>query len=388
MAQRGKRTRTKYKNIYYNESTKKYDVKYNYTEYSVAQGKNVYKAKWVCRLDTVAEAKSRLAALRAQGVQAARPELSLGGAYELWKTKALAQRYSPVTVENTANFMAMIYRFLPADTPLKNISVEEYYRLCSNLKAAGYSEETLFSLNATFRKILNYAYKRRFLAENILSYADNLRTGKKQGYRIVTKREFEQLDAYFRAKSRRYRFLFQLLYYTGMRISEALAVTYADFEEFCCQSPPFDKAGEAAFRGMRVNITKSYISRMKLEKDTKNYKSRAIPLASAPQGLFLQLQKEHLQAGGAPEDKIFSVVYQTVGCALRKACEAVGIPGVSCHDFRHTFISNLIRKNIPLSVLERVTGDTQATILRRYSHAFESDEMMILAALEDVCGGR
>ena len=39
------RTKTKYKSIYYNNTTKKYDVKYNYKEYSIETGKNVYKSK-------------------------------------------------------------------------------------------------------------------------------------------------------------------------------------------------------------------------------------------------------------------------------------------------------------------------------------------------------
>ena len=42
-----KRTTTKHKNIYYNESTRMYDVKYNYTEYDVATQKNRYKCPFL-----------------------------------------------------------------------------------------------------------------------------------------------------------------------------------------------------------------------------------------------------------------------------------------------------------------------------------------------------
>lgn len=55
-----------------------------------------------------------------------------------------------------------------------------------------------------------------------------------------------------------------------------------------------------------------------------------------------------------------------------------------CHEFRHTFISNLIKEGVPLPVIEKVSGDTQETILKRYSHMFESDEVMVLIALENV----
>ena len=416
MPKKVNRTKTGYKNIYYNRNTGKYDVKFNYREYSVREGRNIYRSKWVYSLDSLAQAKLQLAELCTQGVRPGGKALSLSGAFELWKEKALSQNYSPVTIENTANYMRVIYRFIPADTLLQHIDEDVYYRFCSAIRAAGYSEETLFSLNAAFRKIINYSYKKRFLDENFLACADNLKTGRRQEHRMLTKREFDLLDAYFEQKNRHYRFLIQLLYYTGIRISEALAVTYADFEvpggrtwpKSGPTAPAPGQAGsgqaangeagegqaadgsardrdlQAPAENLRLRITKSYISRMKLEKDTKNHKSRTIPLSPAPAALYLRLRREHLGAGGRPEEKIFSVTYQAVNAALKRACERTGLPPASCHDFRHTFISNLMRKNVPISVVEQVTGDTQEMLLRRYSHAFANDEILVLNALREL----
>ena len=61
MAEQVRRTKTKYKNIYYNESTKRYDVKYNFKEYDPITQKNRYKAKWKYNLRTISEAKEELA---------------------------------------------------------------------------------------------------------------------------------------------------------------------------------------------------------------------------------------------------------------------------------------------------------------------------------------
>ena len=55
-----------------------------------------------------------------------------------------------------------------------------------------------------------------------------------------------------------------------------------------------------------------------------------------------------------------------------------------CHDFRHTYISNLVKKGIPLPIIESVSGDTQETIFKHYSHMFEGDEQMILDVLEEL----
>ena len=98
----------------------------------------------------------------------------------------------------------------------------------------------------------------------------------------------------------------------------------------------------------------------------------------------MRLKEEHKQNGGNMEDKIFTFTYSAYDSTIRKACQKLNIDTCSCHDFRHTFISNLIKKNIPLTVIEKVSGDNQNTILQRYSHMFESDEVMILTALQDL----
>ena len=64
MGEQAKRVTTKYKNIYYNQNTKKYDVKYNYKIYDPLTRKNKYKAKWKYSIATLAEAKEELAKLR------------------------------------------------------------------------------------------------------------------------------------------------------------------------------------------------------------------------------------------------------------------------------------------------------------------------------------
>lgn len=168
MADKVKRTKTKYKSIYYNENTKKYDVKYNYKEYSVKDGKNVYKAKWAYNLNTISEAKSELARLQTAGVKVDDKDITLSGALELWNIKALGQNFSPVTIKNTNNFMEMIYKFIPSNTKLKDIDEDVYFKFCADIRANGFSEETLFSLNTTFRKIINHAFKKKLITENFL----------------------------------------------------------------------------------------------------------------------------------------------------------------------------------------------------------------------------
>lgn len=39
---------------------------------------------------------------------------------------------------------------------------------------------------------------------------------------------------------------------------------------------------------------------------------------------------------------------------------------------------------MPLPVIEKVSGDIQETIFKRYSHMFEGDEKIVLRALEEL----
>lgn len=403
MADTVKRSKTKYKNIYFNENTKKYDVKFNFKEYDPKIERNRYRAKWVYNLNSISEAKVELAKLQAGGIVEDSKDITLKGIYELWLIKAKSQDFSPVTINNTQAQLKMIYQFLPADTKLKNIDENVYHKFCADMREHNYSEETLNMLNSTFRKMINLAYKKKLIKENFLDYADNMKTKRKEDYTVITKEEFDLLDNYFKNneywrlgenKYPKFRLMFNILYYTGLRIGECLALTYNDFEEFSYYkktdekpiriAPSSESVEEKHLQGMRINVNKAYVSAIKLTKDPKNLKKRSIPLAPAPERLFMRIKEEHLLRDGSMEDKIFNWQYGLCDKTIKKACKDLELPLFSCHMFRHTFISNLIKSNVPLSVIEKVSGDTQEIILKRYSHMFESDEIMILEAMKNL----
>ena len=227
MGEQAKRVTTKYKNIYYNQNTKKYDVKYNYKIYDPLTRKNKYKAKWKYSIATLAEAKEELAKLRMEAGKMEDKDITLQGAYELWKIRAQAQNFSPITVKNTEQQLRMIGQFLPLETRIKDITEEIYYKVFSDCREHGYSEETLHSINATFRKLIDLTYKKRLINDNPLHRTDNVKTKKTDDVRILTHEEWIKLDNYFHTSSfvrlgvdryPKFRFMFNLLYYTGISI--------------------------------------------------------------------------------------------------------------------------------------------------------------------------
>lgn len=83
------------------------------------------------------------------------------------------------------------------------------------------------------------------------------------------------------------------------------------------------------------------------------------------------------------DSKIFTWDHGACNVMIKKACREKGIYEYNCHDFRHTYISTLVRERVPIPVIEKVSGDTQATIFKRYSHMFPGDEEWVLQVLEE-----
>ena len=400
------REKTKYKNIYFNKNTKKYDVKYNFKVYDPLTGKNKYKSKWVYNINTITEARQELAKLQTGEYKTEDKDITIKGAFELWKIKAKAQDFSPVTINNTEEHLQMIKQFIDLDVKLKDLNETVYEKLCADLRSHGYSDETLRSLNATFRKLIILAHKKKLIKENFLLYADNLRIkDNKEEYQLISHDEYLEIDYYFKTHEfwrlgvnnyPKYRLLFSILYYTGIRIGECVALTYYDFENFNYYSkreqenlkpvivPTSKVLNDEHLRGMRLKINKAYVSEIKLTKDPKNFKHRAIPLVADTQRLYMRIKEEHLMKGGSLSDRIFDWGHSACLTMIKKACKELDLPAYCCHDFRHTNISNLIKRGVPLPVISKVSGDTQETILKNYSHMFESDEVMILKALQDL----
>lgn len=406
MAAKVKRTKTKYANIYLNENTKKYDIKYNYKVYNTDTKKNDYKQKWKYGIPTVKEAKTELAKLQNDSVLAKDKDITLEGAYKLWLVKAETQDFSPTSVKNTVSYLKMLYQFIPKETKMKDITADMYEKAMNSVRKYGYSDETIRNINATLRKLIHLCYRKKLVATNILEYADNIRTKTKSSYRIIPKEEFDAIINYLKThKSVRsgvnnypkYVLMFSLLYYTGIRLGECLALQYDDFEFFSyfkkgeepedmifLDFPSEEDINREHLMGTRLKITKTYLSDFKVTKEPKNFKNRTIVLEYNMVKLYQKLHSKHLMEGGADSDRIFDWGDTASNNMLQKVCSKLGLPAYHCHEFRHTFISKLVSEGVPLPVISKVSGDTQETILKRYSHMLEKDEVMVLKALREL----
>ena len=380
------RVTTKQPGVYKNQKSGKYDVKYNFTRINPETGKKEYKAKWIYGIDSYTAAKKALLKMKEEHVDVSSAGITLNEALELWMNKAEANSYTKISIRNTKQQFDMITKFWSKDLPLAAITEDIYLNLIARCREYGYAEETIWNINACLRKLINLAYKNRYLKENPVAFWDSPRINPKTERNVIPYEDYDKLEQYFTGNEfwrlgenhyPLYRFMVQLLYWTGMRIGEVLALQYNDFEEYhLLENPDLDR--------MRVRVTKSYNSAYKLLKGTKNDKTRKVPLVKVVIDSYSELLKKHLSDGGLIEDRIFTWDHGACNIMIRKVCRELNIKEYSCHDFRHTYISNLVKEGVPISVIEKVSGDTQETIFKRYSHMFPGDEELVVKVLDSI----
>ncbi len=403
MAQQAKREKTKTPNIYRNLTTKKYDVKYNFKVYDPIKGKNTYHSKWKYGLRTMEEAKAALVEL-SQVVQTPESkDITLADIYDIWKLEAASNNYSVITFRNTEQQMNMIYQFLPPETKLKNITADVYNTLILKCRQHGYAEETLHNINACLRKMLNLADQRDII-RNPLAKVKNKRFEVSKPYeenspKIITNSEFKKIEEFFENNSFYrlgvdtyvgYYLMVEMLWYTGVRIGELLALQYQDvraieYKDGKMTATPFHEVvslnrDRAGYTGYDIRINKVFLTTGKIAKyeeqirtNTKNKKNRVVPI---DEELFVLVERWAYQQGYEnikPTDRIFNWTQGNSLNMIKKACRAAGIQEHTCHDFRHSFISKLLASNeLSIAEIEKFSGDTAVTIYSRYAHGLEN----------------
>lgn len=158
----------------------------------------------------------------------------------------------------------------------------------------------------------------------------------------------EQLAA-FRAKCpAEWQPLFELLFSTGMTVSEATGLRRTDVD----------------LKKRRVSIHEEFGRKLKRE-------SRAREL-SFPDRLVSLLEQQLRTAAPEPSARIFPFTYWTARKAWIRVCAAAEIHGATIHDARHTYAVHAVQSGIPEARLQKLLGHAHPGTTRRYAmHAPE-----------------
>jgi integrase len=244
---------------------------------------------------------------------------------------------------------------LPAlgEVPIRDISRVQIEGCLSGLQRKGYAVATLRSVRATFSTVLEAAISHRYIEENPahrirLREADSRR--EPRYYRAPEiRRLLKQLEEPCRS-------VVSVAVFTGLRIGELLALRWKRID----------------LLNGTIEVAETYSSGEFGPPKTRSSR-RTIPMSTSLVELFKHLRP----ACCDPEGLVFATAKGTplnsknlYNRQLAPACDAIGLPRVSWHSFRHTHQTLLHDNGASLKTSQELLGHSDLeTTLNVYTHA-------------------
>jgi len=158
-----------------------------------------------------------------------------------------------------------------------------------------------------------------------------------------------------------YGHMFKFILYQGLRIGEALALTYKDID----------------FNNKTININKQLTPDGIVEYTKNQQSTRTIPLFNKSKNL--------IRFNNNSNERIFNINYRIANYNLNKIIENHNLPKITPHDLRHTFITNCKIKNIPEHVIQAIVGHEIGSKVTKqvYTHFNLEDNLSYIDKLND-----
>ncbi len=284
-------------------------------------------------------------------------------------------RIKPTTYFNKENIINT--KILPyfKDTPLNSIDATSIRKWQNELisykdyKGNGYSLTYLRTINGQMSAIFNFAKRYYKLPENPVTTCGSIGKARPKAMQFWTLEEFKRFTAAIEDKLMS-KVMFELLFWTGMRSGELLALTLNDFD----------------FTAKTVHICKNY-ARLNREdiiltpKTPKSIRYIAIP------DFICDTVKDYVTHlyGYNSNERLFPVTKRYLQHEIIRGYNAAELKKIRVHDLRHSHASLLIEQGFsPLLISERLGHEDIQTTLRIYSHLYPNKHSEVADKLQEL----
>ena len=182
--------------------------------------------------------------------------------------------------------------------------------------------------------------------------------------------EYNQFIASF-DNGDKYIVLFDMLFWTGIRIGEALALTENDFD----------------FSKNTVTISKTYFRNKGKDLITEPKTEGSNRKVAIPEFLKTEIENYILRLYKYPKtERLFPVTIRAVEKVMvRHIMKCDGLNRIRVHDLRHSHASVLINNGVQPKMIQERLGHSSITMtLNKYSHLYESEQQRLVEALEKI----
>lgn len=234
---------------------------------------------------------------------------------------------------------------------------------------ANYEKTYLKCIHNQLSAILNFAVKYYKLPANPAAQCGSMGKKKADSMKFWTKEEF---DIFIESVSDDplTKAIFYLLFYSGIREGELLALTYDDFD----------------FAKNTVNISKTY-ARLKGEdliQEPKTPKSKRTVVLPEEVMDIIKEYKDKLYSY-EPSERFFNISKSFLTREMVRGCKLSGVKKIRIHDLRHSHASLLIEMNIPILLIsERLGHENIETTLETYAHLYPNKHEDVAKKLSNI----
>ena len=217
-----------------------------------------------------------------------------------------------------------------------------------------YSPTYIKTIHALLSAIFNHAVDFYGLSSNPARKAGTIGKEELKEMLFWTQDEYQQFIEQIADKPQFY-YAFEMLYWTGIRCGELLALTTEDID----------------FENKKLRINKSYqrIKGKDVITDPKTRKSNRIIIMP---DFLVEEMEEYTKGlyGYKLDDRIFQISKTSLHNELARGSKLAGLQKIRVHDLRHSHVSLLIQLGYSaLAIAERV-GHEAVKITYRYAHLF------------------
>lgn len=253
------------------------------------------------------------------------------------------------------------------DKPVNKITPKDIRSWQNELIKKDYSNSYLDRIQNMMTALFNYAVDYLNLSENPCHKAG--RMGKREVVvNFWTKEEFDRILAAMEDDPTAH-VSFSLLYYSGIRFGEFLALTIQDFD----------------FQNNTLDISKSLQRIKKQDVITPPKTPKSIRNIIVPDFVMNEVKDYIASIYDLGEtDRVFPFTKSYINNAMERACKKSGVKKIRIHDIRHSHASYLINLGCaPLLISERLGHEKIQTTLSTYSHLYPNKHQEVVDMMQN-----
>jgi integrase len=184
-----------------------------------------------------------------------------------------------------------------------------------------------------------------------------------------TYEEYQEFIATFEPGSRSY-VIFEILFWTGMREGEMLALTLEDID----------------MENQQIHISKTYYRAYRKDIITEPKTDNSVRTIEIPAFLVQEIKDYCSHLYKYPKDeRLFPIVAEAVQHTMKRHIEKAGVKPIDVHSLRHSHCAYLIKQGVqPLIIKERLGHKDIKITLNTYGHLYPSEQKKVASLLDNL----